>query len=160
MLFTKQLRELVIEPALKAIDLYSKGAEELLVATCAHESKDGYYLKQLSNVPDAALGIYQMQPSTHESLWNTKLTSDSYLGLRVMTACNYTLRPKAEVMIYNLKYSSIMARIFWLQIPDLLPDPDDLEEIWYLYKRYWNTLAGKATKDDFFSNYDKFVRGD
>lgn len=160
MIDTHQLRELVIGPALDAIDLYCRGAEELLMATAAQESKCGYYLKQLANTPMAALGLYQMQPDTHDNIWDTTLMKHSSLGFRLMSACNYGIRPKAEFMIYNLRYASMMARVFWLHVKEDMPKEDDLDTIWYLYKKYWNTSSGKATKEEFFENYSRYVKGE
>lgn len=154
-----ELRELIIQPALKGIHLYSLEAEELLLATCAQESHDGFYLKQTVGGKCAALGIFQMQPDTHESIWNTTLTRDSNLGFLVLTSCSYTLRPKPEVMVYNLLYAAVMARLFWLHVDEPMPAIDDRDRQWYLYKRYWNTCAGKATQPEFIENYNRYVKG-
>lgn len=154
-----ELRELVIQPALKGIHLYSPEAEELLIATCAQESEDGYYLKQTVGGANAALGIFQMQPETHETIWNTTLIKNSGLGFLVLTSCSYTLRPKPEVMVYNLLYAAVMARIFWLHVDEPMPAVNDKDRRWYLYKKYWNTYAGKATQQEFEANYAKYVKG-
>ncbi len=152
-----QLRELIIQPALKGINLYSKEAEEMLIATCAQETHSGLYLKQLSGGKDAALGIYQMQPDTHDWIWNSTLTTDSNLGFVVMTSCKYTIRPKPDVMVYNLLYASVMARAFWLHVKEPFPDIGDTDNMWFLYKKYWNTYGGKATKEDFVKNYNLYA---
>lgn len=158
MIHSTQLRELVIRPALKGINLYSPEAEEMLIATCAQESLDGYYLKQISDHKNAALGIYQMEPDTHDSIWNTTLTANSNLGFVVMTSCKYTIRPKADVMIYNLLYASVMARVFWLPVKEDFAEIGDIDALWFLYKKYWNTAGGKATKEDFVKNYSRYAK--
>lgn len=154
-----QLRELVIMPALKGVNLYSPEAEEVLIAIAAQEGNDGYYLKQTID-NDSALGIFQMRPETHEYLWDTVFLADHHLGFKAITSLNYTLRPSAEVMVYNLRYAAVMARIFWLRIKEPFPAIDDLEGIWNLYKRHWTTLSGKATKQEFMANYKRYVKGD
>ncbi len=158
MINSSQLRELVILPALKGVNLYSPEAEEMLIATCAQETHDGFYLKQMTHDKNAALGIYQMQPDTHDWLWNTTLTTDSNLGFKVMTSCKYTLRPKADVMVYNLLYASVMARVFWLHIKDAFAEVGDTDHLWFLYKKYWNTYGGKATKEEFVKNYNLYAK--
>ena len=47
MLNAEQLRTLIIEPALKDLNLQSDDATELLLFTCATESEGGTYLHQL-----------------------------------------------------------------------------------------------------------------
>ena len=162
MIVSAQLRELIIQPALRGIDLYSPEAEELLICICAQESHDGYWLKQTVGGTRAALGIYQMDPLTYEDIWANTLTKGecSKLGLRVMTSCNYTLKPKPEVMIYNLLYASVMARVFWLHVKADMPAVNDMDGRWFLYKKYWNTSAGKATQDEFVSNFNRYVKGE
>lgn len=153
-----QLRELVIVPALEGVNLYSPEAEELLVAIAAQSDDEFYLKKTIDN--DTALGIFQMPPQIHELLWDSVLMVDYHLGFKVITSLNYTLRPSAEIMVYNLRYAAVMARIFWLRIKDPFPEIDDLEGIWSLYKRFWNDLSGKATKPEFMANYKRYVQGD
>lgn len=155
----KQLRELIIQPALKAIDCYTPEAEELLISTCAQESQDGLYLKQTVGGDNAALGIYQMQPQTHEDIWNSTDQKFSYVKFAILKACNYALRPKPEVMIYNLWYATMMARVFWYHVKEPMPDMSDFNGRWTLYKKYWNTATGKATKEEFEANYNRYVKG-
>ena len=57
-----ELRQYVIRPTLKAINLWSIAAENLLLGTAAQESQLGHYLTQ---VKGPALGIYQIEQSVH-----------------------------------------------------------------------------------------------
>lgn len=154
-----QLRELVIQPALNGMELYSPSAEEMLICISAQESEDGYYLKQTVGGVYAALSIFQMQPETHDNIWNKTLSSvaHSYTGLLILKTCNYTLRPKASVMVYNLLYAACMTRAFWLSVEEPFVEVGDIDGFWDLYKRYWNTYEGKATKDEFMANYKRYV---
>ena len=54
-----QLRQDVIQPTLKPIQLWSVDVEELLILTCANETLGGTYLKQVGG---CALSIYQIEP--------------------------------------------------------------------------------------------------
>lgn len=154
-----QLRELVIQPALNGLGLYSKEAEEMLISICAQETQDGFYLKQTVGGKDAALGIFQMQPETHESLWENILSTNKDLKVKLMQLTGYLIRPKPDVMIYNLLYAAAMARIFWVRIEAPMPSVDDIEGRWNLYKKYWNTPKGKATYEEFVANYNRYVKG-
>lgn len=158
MIYAKQLRELVIQPALKGINLYSEDAEEFLMCICAQETQDGFYLKQTVGGDEAALGLFQMQPDTHDSIWNTTLVHNSGLAFDLLKLTHYPVRPKPEVMIYNLLYAAAMARIFWLHVKE--PIPVTMDDRWALYKKYWNSYLGKATKDEFVANYNRYVKGE
>ena len=60
-----QLRHEIIRPTLKHLDPvipYSMAAENLLMGTCAQESRMGQFLVQLEGGP--ARGIFQMEYST------------------------------------------------------------------------------------------------
>ncbi len=165
-----QLRTYIIQPALKAMGDYSPDIEEMLIAICAQETQGGTYLKQIHG---PALGIYQMEPGTHDSIWLNQL-SNSYpstlhgatthrvlnnIGEKIISACQYSVlyHPSAEMMIYNLWYATMMARAFWLDVHEPIPNKDDLASIWLQYKKYWNTPAGEATKQEFFNNYHRFT---
>ena len=111
-----QFRQLIIQPVLRAIYLYSQEAEDLLVGTCAQESRGGTYLFQEGTNPDLyaslqknilAVGVYQMQSATHH---------------RVSEPIPKTLELQAEY-----------------------------------YKKYYNTAGGKATVDEYITNYNNFV---
>ena len=65
MLDPNQFTKHIIRPALEAIDLYSKAAEELLLGTAIQESRL-VYLKQIGGGP--ALGLFQMEPATELDL--------------------------------------------------------------------------------------------
>lgn len=62
----KQMRELVIKPALERIDLAGEPAETLLLATACVESRCGAAIKQWPSGP--ALGIFQIEPATYHDL--------------------------------------------------------------------------------------------
>ena len=62
---TKQIIQLIIQPTLKDLNLYSLAAEQLLAGTCAQESGMGTYIAQVNG---PALGIYQMEPVTEYDL--------------------------------------------------------------------------------------------
>jgi hypothetical protein len=153
------LLELVIVPALQGIDLYCPSSAMLILATAAQETEDGLYIKQTVGGDKAALGIFEMQPQTHEDIWEHTIIPKSDLSFKISKCTGYPIKPKAEVMVYNLYYAAVMARCFWLFHGISFPQNLDVDDIWYLYKKYWNTIGGKATKEEFVSNYDNYVIG-
>ena len=64
MIQPEHLVKYVIEPVLKTLDLYSEDAVNLVLGTACVESECGRWLHQLGTGP--ALGIYQMEPDTHD----------------------------------------------------------------------------------------------
>jgi hypothetical protein len=150
---SQQVRQYVIQPALKKINLYSEDAEELLIATMAHESECGAFIKQMEG---PAVGVYQMEPRTYYDIWDSFLSKKPQLANDLLHACGVYEIPSADEMIWNMKYATIMARVFYLRVPQALPSKKDIDAIWLYYKAHWNTLLGKATKQDFLIDYYRF----
>jgi hypothetical protein len=155
----KQLRAVVIQPALNLIGLYSVDAEELLIATCAIESYGGTYLVQSGGGP--AKGIFQMESTTHDDLWHRLEKRYPDLLQRVLNGCGYLHQPSADALITNLLYASMMARLlYFIRIPHgLATDNSSIDILWTQYKQYWNTRSGKATKEHFLNTYYHFIGG-
>ncbi|MES2356254.1 MAG: hypothetical protein V4568_17985 [Pseudomonadota bacterium] len=156
MLNNNQFRSHIIKPSLLPLDLWSPEAENLLVMTMAHESLGGTYLAQVGG---PALGIYQMEPATHNDIWATNLrgANDMYkvLASKIMLSCNFLKQPYSEEMVSNLKYATIMARIFYLRCPESIPS--DISALGAYCKKYWNTSKGKATAAEYQTDYNRFI---
>lgn len=145
--------EHVVNPSLKKIGLYSEAAADLVVATVAAESNGG---ERVTQVNGPALGIIQMEAATYYSLWNNFLAYKPTLKRIILESCYLTNNPPAEELITNLKLCVIMARIQYLQFPDPLPHAFDIEGIWAVYKKCYNTNKGAATYEGFVNRYKKF----
>lgn len=154
MLNTEQLKEFVIKPVLNDIKLYSENAVQLLLFTCAVESDGGYYLKQLKGT---ALGIYQMEPLTYNDIWELYIKANPKILMLISQNFNMTRIPDAELMISDLRYATLMARLFYRRVPELLPDSKDIDGMWEYYKKYYNTPLGKAQKQPCLVKYYKFI---
>jgi len=123
----------------------------------AHESKGGTYVAQLHGDAKSAVGIFQMEPFTYDSLWNHYLSNHADLAAKILNSLRYVQKPPSEHCIFNIKLATIMARVFYLQLRDELPMPGDLDGIWNLYKTYYNSSKGAATKDEFIADYFHFI---
>ena len=148
MIDSKQLRELIIKPTLRYLEpeiTYSEAAVELLMMTCAHESRLGTYIKQ---VQGPALGIYQMEPATEEDIFRNFLDFKPSLLTKVV---NHT--GLGEELIWNLQYATIMARVHYYRDSEALPDVEDVRALAKYAKRVYNTELGKATADDYLYAY-------
>ena len=146
---SKQLRELVRETLeyLHPVIPYSKVAEDLVLMTIAHESHNGMYLKQMGG---PALGICQMEPATHDDIWDNFLEYRQELSqmLYEINTC------EIDELVWNLKYAIAMCRVHYYRVPEALPD--DLIGLSDYAKKYYNTELGKATAEKYLDAYYYF----
>jgi hypothetical protein len=150
-----QLKEFVITPALNDIQMYSDDALELLVFTAAVESDLGTYLKQING---PALGIYQMEPKTHDDIWFNYLRYQQHITHRMALKFGIPVVPEADRLIWDLRYATIMARLLYSRNPEKLPSKDDPQALYEYYKTYYNTKSGKATEAASLKKYKKFTQ--
>lgn len=150
-----QLRELVIRPALKEIDMYSEAAEELLMLTCAVESRLGTYIKQYPSGP--AMGIYQMEPATYIDIWKNYLRYHKELfdKIRSQFGC-YSSNP--DKMIYDLRAATVFARLHYRRVPKSLPAADDVDGLAAYWKDHYNTYLGAGTTDKAVNIYNELLK--
>jgi hypothetical protein len=163
MIKCSDIRAHIIPTALTSVGLYSRDVGELLICTMAQETIGGTYLSQ-TNGP--AVGIYEMEPKTYTDLlgWAGRQTNNAaesaihLIGQPTSKYCACSF----EDMIGNLYYATIMARLFYLraEIQDkvTIPAHTDINGLWGMYKKYWNTMAGKATQEEFLHNYNNYVK--
>ena len=151
-----QFRELIVRPVLQYLEPeipYSEAAEDLLVGTAMQESLLTY-VRQHNNGP--ALGFFQMEPATYSDLLSNYLAYRPDLDRKVCTlAAQYRhgVVPAKE-MIANIPYAVAMARVHYWRAPAALPDAGDVAGMAGYYKKYFNTVLGKATENQFIRNYE------
>lgn len=152
MIDPNHLREHVIEPTLKYLDLYSPEAVDLLLGTCAQESAMGRYLVQIRG---PALGVYQMEPATYTDSWENYICYRGWLADKVNNLRAGPPKHGAEEMVGNLYYATAMARVHYLRDPR--PIPKDLEGQAEYWKRVYNTHLGKGTPEKYIVSWHKYV---
>ncbi|AVF59860.1 hypothetical protein J7X13_000334 [Vibrio parahaemolyticus] len=143
----RQLTELVVRPTLKELGLYSAAAEQLVVGTIFVESR-AKYLKQIGNGP--ALGIVQMEPATHDDIWQHYLAYRIELTEKVRKIAKEAIPTE---LITNLAYAVAMCRVHYLRVPKPLPHSGDIPALARYWKKYYNTHKGAGDVSDFI---DKF----
>lgn len=162
----KQLKDYVIRPTLKRLDMWSESAELLLIGTVAHESMGGTALHQIGG---PALGIYQIEPATHQDVWENFLRYRSGLMLKIQDMIPPGNRQRTDggwvsgsdsMLITDLAYATAIARVIYLRAPLRLPEPDDLHGLAGYWKRYYNTAHGKGTPEKFLSDLDRYYGGE
>lgn len=145
------LHNLIVE-TLQAIGLYSPEACDLLMGTAAQESAFGRYRRQLGNGP--ALGIFQMEPFTHDDCWNTFLNYKPQLGQLIIQVSGVGA-PCAAYLETNDVYAICMARIKYYRDPQ--PVPLSVPEQAQYWKRVYNSYMGAGTVEEYMHNYQLYV---
>jgi hypothetical protein len=134
-----QLRELVIVPTLKSLNLHTKAAENLVLGTALVESR-ARYIKQLGTGP--ALGIFQMEPATHDDIWDNYLSYRTDLANQIKELVRVT---EAGEMIGNLYYAAAMCRVHYRRVRSPLPEAGNALDMACYWKNHYNTALGAGT---------------
>ena len=143
----KQLRELIVSPTLVHLGLYSVDAVELLINTALQESKLRW-IQQLGRGP--AVGLWQMEPVTHDDIWHNYLAYREELADKVRVLAIGTKKiPDAAQMAGNLFYAAAMARIHYFRVAEALPFAGDIAGQASYWKRHYNTELGRGTVEEF-----------
>lgn len=139
-----------ITKVLKAINLYSDDARELIMGTFAQESRFRY-TKQIGGGP--ALGFCQMEPDTFNDIVINYLNYKQELKERIIkvtkSLCAADLENNIELMV-------AMTRVHYLRVPEKLPDHNDIEAMGRYWKKYYNTHLGKGKVEEFVANYKRY----
>src|SRR5579872_3849959 len=140
-----QLREYIIRPSLKPLNLWEENSEELIIMTCAHETLGGTFLHELRG---PACGIYEEEPATYKWVWD-KIFSDfdkncdprNKLSDRILKSIGRPLAtiPEIELIIGNLYYATIMCRLRYACVKEPIPDSKDIKGLAQYYKMFYNS---------------------
>ena len=151
-----QLRDLIDETLLVMLpSMHSIEARELLMMTAAQESHCGKYLQQVGC--GVALGIFQMEPATYDDLFDNYLRYHQEL-LRVLYENFRVHEENFKIQLKgNIPYQIVLARLQFRRFPEKLPSAEDTNAMACYYKKYWNTIKGKATIAEVLFNYDKYA---
>lgn len=155
-----QLDKLIITPVLESLDLLSDSARVLLIGTCDIESKRGTFVKQVGGGP--ALGIYQMEPATHDDIWKNFLVYKLDLSKK-LDAISYTRsdkgpHPEASEMITNLAYATAMCRVHYARVKEALPAANDAAGMAAYHKKYYNTIKGKTNPNESIMIFKQIIQ--
>ena len=156
-----RVRYSVIRPILNDIEeasgvkLSGDAAEELLLGTAIQES--GLRARQQKNNDGSfgpALGIFQMEPDTHDDIWDNSLHGK--LKSSILTHFHLE-KPNLELLKTDDEYAAIMARIAYRRAPGKLPPAGDLQGQATYWKTYYNTY-GKGTVPEYIENWNAFMK--
>lgn len=132
----KQLVQYVIEPTLQQLNLYSRQAALLLLGTAEIESQCGIFIHQIRG---PALGIYQMEPATHDDIWENFIKNKN--SLKSKPLISQCIQDQNR-LVYDLQYATMMTRLHYLRVSESLPlTPEGMARY---HKQFYNTPAGKT----------------
>ncbi len=144
-------RKHVIRPILQKIGLWSEAAENLLLGTALAESRLTY-LRQHGEGP--ALGLYQMEPATHDDIWKNFLDfRNDALPLQVDAFLAKEPDRHAQ-LVTNLAYATAMVRVHYLRRPEPLPAAEDVFDLAAYWKQHYNTPLGAGRVEKFVQLYE------
>lgn len=157
-----QFRRLIVGPTLDGIGLYSPAALNLVLGTAIQESRL-MYIEQLGGGP--ALGVYQMEPATHDDIWENYLRWRLSLNAKARkyaaeSAIPGATRPQATQMVWNLRYATTMCRLHYYRAPFRFDErhADEASYLAGIWKRWYNTDLGAGTVEEFIRNWDLAMR--
>ena len=151
MIDVTQFRDLIIKPTLEVIGGQSEAAYQLLLGTAIQESWL-QYLKQLFNGP--ALGVFQMEPATHDDIWENFLRHRTDYAQAIMKLAKNPGHPNE--MVGNLWYACAMARAHYRRVPDPLPEAGDVDAMAAYWKQFYNTYLGSGTEEEYIENWGTY----
>ena len=142
----EHVRELIVKPACYRIDMYSASAEHIVLGTGLTESKLSA-LRQYGDGP--ALGLFQMEPATHLSLWVHSIPGVTGLAQKLKALLapvdhEGLPHPNPLAITHNLLYAAAMCRVRYYIVPKRLPLQNDPMGMAVYWLRYYNA-GGKGT---------------
>ena len=147
----------IVRPTLRALDMWSEVAEDLLVGTAVHESGGLEAVDQITGAgdvePGPAFGLFQMERLTlNDHL--AYLAAREQMERRVMNFRAPQPQDLALQLMGNHFFAAAMARIHYWRKPERLPGRGDLHGLAAYWKRHYNTPAGKGTVEKFIADWN------
>lgn len=157
--FTEARRLLIdsIRPALQTLSHGGRAAEQLVLGTAIQESLL-IHRRQLGNGP--AVGLFQMEPATHDDCWTNFLKFRSDLAALVRSTLAVGEQSVAETMVHNDRYAAAMCRVRYLRARGALPAADDVSALAAYWKLHYNTPLGAGTSPEFIAKWAQYVKTD
>lgn len=141
-----------IVPAAQNLGIYTLPHLQIGFGTCGQES--GFQnIRQIGGGP--ALGPFQMEPSTHNSLIANFVRYRPHIE-DALTKLLGNVQPSIDLLMTNMVYAAMMMFIKYLDCPGEIPDALDGQAEYYVR---WYNAGGKATTAEYIANYQSFSAG-
>lgn len=143
----------IIRPALAALPAAHQGTsrEQLLCGTSAHES--GF--RSIAQRGGPALGLFQMEPATHQDLWINYIDPRPELGRAIMSLLEGAHSPTPSALIPCPKYAAAMASALYFRCPSVVPS--DLAGQAAYWKQHFNTIDGAGTVEEYVADWNRLA---
>ncbi len=148
----QKFRDDVIEPTLDGLGMGGDAAEELLLGTAIQES-NLTHRTQLGGGP--GLGLYQMEPATHDDIWNNYLKYRPDLAAKI--SAFLTSQDKLHNLQFNDAYATAMSRVHYSRVSSSLPNAGDISGQASYWKAHYNTPLGKGTISQYIVNWKLYT---
>lgn len=153
MIDPKHFRIYVIRPTLKHLGLWSYAAELLVLGTALVESR----LTYLHQIGGPALGVFQIEPKTHDDVWKNYLLHRDKLAKSVVGLSTPFLN--SDQLAWNFGYGAAMCRIIYWRRPEPLPSALDIQGMGAYWKAHYNTHLGEGTVQGWMYNASSILKG-
>ena len=164
MINVAQFRAEIVRPALKAADMWSEAAENLVLGTAVQESLLAWVRERGAG---PALGFYRMEPAAAHDICHRFLSTRSELSMSLgkatwphcVSPTGYSHLNKqdiARLLVEDMRFATIMCRLRYWMMPHPLPAATDIEGLSNYYKKWYNTVLGKATPGEWADKYRRF----
>jgi len=151
----EKFRKSVIQPVLDQLGSSNRATEELLLGTAVQESLNFMYRAQTGGGP--AKGYFQMEPNTHNDIWDNFLKYRTDLADKVLAFLSSPDADKIEELEHNDKYAAAMARVHYMRVPAALPKEGDVSAQAEYWKEYYNTHLGAGHPEEYVEKWEKYV---
>jgi len=143
----------IIRPALKLTELWSPGAENLVLGTALVESGLNV-VKQYGGGP--GLGFTQIEAATYNDVIKYLKLRQPEMGDSILSACYLgDMYPDAQALIWHLRLAVLITRVIYYRRPEPLPEANDVRGMALYWKRFYNTLDGKGDTEDYIKAWEK-----
>lgn len=151
----KELRHYVVRPTLKHLGVWSKDAEELILATAAQESGLGFHIKQKHH---SGIGVYHIDPKTHQTIWDQYLVEhpEKASAVRGFASQHEFLNSPHAELATNLSYATAIAWCIYERAGYDIPNHREVDQMAKYWKKYYHN-GKNASCTSFIRNYQAYV---
>ena len=135
-----QFKARIVLPVVQAMGPGGDAAVNLLTGTALAESGLSY----LAQIQGPALGLWQMEPATHDDCWTNWLRYQPDLTDEILHLSGMVAQQPAITMVWNLRYACALARVKYMRAPAPLPAANDAAALSAYHKQNYNTVLGAA----------------
>jgi hypothetical protein len=144
----------VVQPALRAIELYSPTADQLVLGTAIQESE---LATTTQHGGGPALGYFQMEPLTHNDIWTNFLRYRQSLADKIKALLGTGQQPAPGLLLTNNLYAAAMCRTLYYRVSEPLPAVNDIPAMARYWKDHYNTSRGAGTIDEYVLHWNQFT---